>query len=431
MAMVPPDSPEHAEIRASDADRENAVAILRHHCTEGRLTLDEFSDRLPEVYAARTWADLDHALRELPMPAPPAAAPVRVPGRRRARRWVVGVMSGAITKGRWRTSERTTAIAFMGASLIDLRQAEFEGPELHITAIAFMGAVEIIVPEGIEVVVSGFPFMGGIDSSKANTTPRVPGTPLVRVRAFAMMGGIDVRTRKTEEEEKAERLAKRRHRELKRMGRRGGALPTTPVPPPLPGIRRSDDGALLELASVIQAEHPDLAGHAAPNGTVTVLFSDIEGSSELNERLGDLRWVDVLRDHNAIVREHIASHDGYEVKSQGDSFMVAFSSARRALLAAMAIQRSVSDYGSGRDLQLRIRIGLHTGEAIEERGDFFGRHIVMAARIASQARGGEILASSLVRALAESAGDVSFGPEREVELKGLSGQHRVSEVAWR
>src|SRR5687767_13959784 len=129
MSLTPSDPTPRSAVRASDADRQRVMEMLREHCTEGRLTLDEFSDRLEHVYAARTWADLDALLSHLHLPVPVQHAAVAVPDtrRRKARRWVVGVMSQGVTKGRWRTAERTTAVAFMGHSLIDLRNAEFEG----------------------------------------------------------------------------------------------------------------------------------------------------------------------------------------------------------------------------------------------------------------------------------------------------------------
>ncbi len=79
---------------------------------------------------------------------------------------------------------------------------------------------------------------------------------------------------------------------------------------------------------------------------------------------------------------------------------------------------------------IRVRIGLHTGEAIKEDEDFFGKNVILAARIAGQAQGGEILVSSLLKELTESGGDIAFGEGREVELKGLAGPHRVFEVVW-
>jgi tetratricopeptide (TPR) repeat protein len=108
-------------------------------------------------------------------------------------------------------------------------------------------------------------------------------------------------------------------------------------------------GTLASIDMVAAAaldERPDLAPHTAPDGTVTLLFSDIEGSTASNERLGDRRWLEVLHAHNRIVREEVAAHGGFEVKSQGDGFMVAFSSARRGLECAIGIQRALNAYAT-------------------------------------------------------------------------------------
>jgi len=185
------------------------------------------------------------------------------------------------------------------------------------------------------------------------------------------------------------------------------------------------------ITATVQAERPDLRAHAAPDGTVTILFTDIEASTAMNERLGDQRWLELLREHNAIVREQVRAHDGYEVKTIGDGFMVAFGSARKALQCAIAIQRVFAQHNESAEEPLRIRIGLHTGEAIKEADDFYGRHVNLAARVAGQAQGGEILVSSLLKELTDSAGDLAFGAGREVELKGLSGTQTVLSVDWR
>jgi class 3 adenylate cyclase len=149
----------------------------------------------------------------------------------------------------------------------------------------------------------------------------------------------------------------------------------------------------------------------------------------LNERLGDIRWLQLLRIHNSIVRNQVRDHGGYVVKGQGDGFMVAFASARSAVLCARAIQRAIdarlSMHPAGK---IRLRIGLHTGEAIRDEADFYGKSIVLAARITDQAQGGEILASAVVKQLTESAGDVRFDDERELELDGLGGMHKVYSV---
>jgi class 3 adenylate cyclase len=197
------------------------------------------------------------------------------------------------------------------------------------------------------------------------------------------------------------------------------------------GIDRRDLGTSIDaVVVVVQTEQPDLRQHAAPDGTVTILFSDIEGSTAMTERLGDQRWLKLLRGHNAIVRKRVAAHDGFEVKSEGDGFMLAFQSARKGLECAVDIQRAFAERNESAEEPIRVRIGLHTGEALKEDEDFFGKNVILAARIAGQAQGGEILVSSLLKELTESAGDIAFGEGREVELKGLAGQHRVFEVGW-
>ena len=199
--------------------------------------------------------------------------------------------------------------------------------------------------------------------------------------------------------------------------------PRLPPRPPLP------ETSVDEVASTVASERPSLRPAAAPDGTVTILFTDIEGSTALNERLGDVRWLELLRIHNRLVRDQLQAFHGFEVKSQGDGFMLAFPSARRAIQCARAIQEAIArDLGDHPDGPIRVRIGLHTGEAIREDADFYGRNVVVAARIADEARGGEILASSVVKDLTESSGDVSFEDPREVELAGLAGRHALYKV---
>jgi class 3 adenylate cyclase len=178
-------------------------------------------------------------------------------------------------------------------------------------------------------------------------------------------------------------------------------------------------------------ERRTIHAQAAPDGTVTILFSDIEGSTPANERLGDRRWLEVLNRHNRILRQEITANGGFEVKAQGDGFMVAFSSARRGLLCAIGIQRALrQDARERTDDAVVVRIGLHTGEVLREGDDFFGRHVILAARIASAARGGEILVSSLLKSLTESAGDIRFGERQEMNLKGITGANDLYAVLW-
>jgi class 3 adenylate cyclase len=184
-----------------------------------------------------------------------------------------------------------------------------------------------------------------------------------------------------------------------------------------------------QLAAAVNSERPDIGPATAPDGTVTILFSDIAGSTEINDRLGDLRWLELLRIHHDIVRDQVRAHRGFEVKSQGDGFMVAFPSARAAVHCAQAIQLEMdTKLGDHPEGPMQVRIGLHTGEAIKEEGDFYGRNVTLAARIAGQAEPGQILVSAIVKHLTESAGDVRFGAPETVELKGL-GTETVYPVA--
>ena len=189
-------------------------------------------------------------------------------------------------------------------------------------------------------------------------------------------------------------------------------------------------GAVERIAVAVARSRPDLTGATAPNGTVTILFTDIEGSTQLTESLGDREWMGRLRRHNEIVRERVAAHGGYEVKSQGDGFMLAFPSAREALRCAVDIQRALDVASVGGTEPLRVRIGLHTGEPVREGDDFYGKSVILASRIAAEARGSEVLVSSLVRELTGSSGEFAFEEPTETELKGLSGLYQLSAVRW-
>lgn len=183
------------------------------------------------------------------------------------------------------------------------------------------------------------------------------------------------------------------------------------------------------VATAVESQHPDLKPHTAPDGTVTIMFSDIEGSTAMADRLGDKRFMEVLREHNTIIREQVKAHDGYEVKSEGDGFMVAFQSAAKAVDCAAAIQNALAERNANAGEPVKVRMGLHAGEVIKEGEDFFGRNVILAARVASQAQGGEVLASSVLKALL-SGSDVTWGESRMVELKGLSGEHEIWSVEW-
>ncbi len=177
---------------------------------------------------------------------------------------------------------------------------------------------------------------------------------------------------------------------------------------------------------------PTGPGGAVHEGqTRTIVFSDIERSTDLAVGLGDVAWYELLEVHNAILRSCLAKHSGLEVKSQGDGFMLTFASARRAVAFMVDIQQRLAASDEMQTHELRVRVGAHTGEAVEAAdGDLFGRAVIIAARIGAAATGGEILVSSLVREIVESWNEVEFGPPRVVPLKGLAGDWTLHPVAW-
>jgi class 3 adenylate cyclase/tetratricopeptide (TPR) repeat protein len=186
-----------------------------------------------------------------------------------------------------------------------------------------------------------------------------------------------------------------------------------------------------DVISAVESERPDIRAHAAPDGTVTILFSDIENSTLMTERLGDERWIELLRAHNAIFRQSLGEHDGFEVKNQGDGFMLVFPSPTGALRCAIEVQRAFAEHGEeSPEERIRVRMGLHTGEAIAEEGDFFGRNVILAARIAARASGEEILVSEALREQADGEDGLAFDDGRELELKGLAGTHTVYRAEW-
>ncbi|HMA46246.1 MAG TPA: DUF1707 domain-containing protein [Frankiaceae bacterium] len=183
--------------RASDRDRHAVVERLQWASAEGRLTAAERDERIAAAYAAKTLADLAPLTVDLPAePVGPGApgvpgAPV---GAGEGIRSTVAILSGTERKGRWRPARHTAAVALMGGVELDLREAVLPPDELVITAVAVMGGIQVTVPEGVEVEMTGFAFMGGREHQVADVPPR-PGAPLIRVRAYAFMGGVEVKSK--------------------------------------------------------------------------------------------------------------------------------------------------------------------------------------------------------------------------------------------
>jgi class 3 adenylate cyclase len=189
--------------------------------------------------------------------------------------------------------------------------------------------------------------------------------------------------------------------------------------------------SMESVARSVNHAPPALHAVQQDSGTVTIVFSDIESSTEQATAMGDAAWMRVLSAHNDIIRRHTQAWEGVVVKNQGDGFMLTFGGARRALRSMIAVQQELQQAARRvPELGVRIRVGVHTGEVIAEDGDIFGKHVMMAARVGGVAAGGEILVSSLVREIASARGDVKFGEPRVALLKGIEGEHLVYPLLW-
>ena len=179
---MPDPAPGDRPVRASDAEREAAVARLREASVEGRVTFEELLERTGDAYQARDRADLEALVADLPA----QAAPARTPGG-----FVLGIFGGGDKRGRWRVPERITVLNVFGGSDLDLRGAVVTSQEVTITVVSVFGGSDVVVPAGADVAMTGGALFGGNDIEI--THPTVPGSPAVTVRAFSLFGGTDVR----------------------------------------------------------------------------------------------------------------------------------------------------------------------------------------------------------------------------------------------
>jgi adenylate cyclase len=198
------------------------------------------------------------------------------------------------------------------------------------------------------------------------------------------------------------------------------------------GVRGMLLSSIDDLAAWAMEDRTEIARIAAPDGTVTLMFSDIENSTAVNSEIGDREWVKLLAAHDRLLKTYVERHRGHVVKSQGDGYMVVFPTPELAIGASLGIQRALSAKRQRnrrlRRTPIRVRIGLHTGTAIEREGDYFGRNVAMAARVAAMADGGEILATGEIAEALRDAEEFRFVEDDTVELKGLPGEHRLWQV---
>lgn len=173
-------------------------------------------------------------------------------------------------------------------------------------------------------------------------------------------------------------------------------------------------------------------GHAATQGTQTILFTDLEGSTDIRVRLGDTAANEVFRQHDQLVRSRIEAGGGTDIKALGDGFMALFSSASKAIETAVSIQRSIEEYNDANpERAISVRMGLNSGDVTHSDGETHGTAVHAAARVAAKAQGGQILMSQIVSDLSGSHGQIKVVDRGLFWLKGFPERWRLHEVLWR
>ena len=289
----------------------------------------------------------------------------------------------------------------------------------------------MVGPDVATLVIGGLSDIGDITASASNTWgvmgAQIAAYVLGAVAAVEAVGLIVLYVQRNREREELEQLRSRV--DTRNMLLTGGREAVKTVWQTANILRKDGFGAAVrssieDLADWAEVERPDLA-RLAPSGRVAILFSDIEESTALNERIGDRAWVRLIGRHDKMVRRHVTKYSGHVVKSQGDGFMVAFAQPDEAVRCSLDIQRSLRRESNG----IRVRIGIHVGKSVRRGDDLFGRNVAMAARVASEADGGEVLVSEVVRDALIDIEGFEFDDGRDADLKGFSGTHRLYAVA--
>jgi class 3 adenylate cyclase len=161
-------------------------------------------------------------------------------------------------------------------------------------------------------------------------------------------------------------------------------------------------------------------------GTVTIMFTDVEDSTKLLSTRGFTESHEIMKAYETIIDEQVAEHAGRRIKALGDGFMISFGSTRHGVECALAIQEAFAEYAKQHpERKIRIRIGLNTGEVVEEGGDIFGAAVNVAARVAGKAKGGQILVSEVVRQLVGPVSEMKFELRGRYKLKGFPDRFRL------
>jgi hypothetical protein len=206
---------------ALSGHRSRTVDELCAHFAADRLTVDEFERRVDAAHRAVTLGELKALTSDLAAlePKQPVAAPAReVVPEPESRQLLFAVMAGTERRGRWRPARQVSVFALMGGAELDFREAQLPPGETEVFIVCIMGGAEIIVPPNLQVDASGVAIMGGFAHSHADPPPADADAPVLRIRGFCLMGGVDIVTRLPGESAKD---AKRRRRDEQRRLQRG------------------------------------------------------------------------------------------------------------------------------------------------------------------------------------------------------------------
>lgn len=222
---------------ASPAERDRVAAALCRHFARDHLEVADLERRLDLTFAARTAAQLEELLSDLPELPPeevgaPEPAPSGPPGpvveaglEMEERGLLVGIMGGAERAGAWTPPRQMYVFALMGGAGLDFREARLGASEIHVTVVAIMGGVEIVVPPGVRVEARGSALMGAFEHDAPGPPPG-PKAPVLRIDGFALMGGVEITVRLPgESEREARRRRKTERRRLKAEGMGPRRLP--------------------------------------------------------------------------------------------------------------------------------------------------------------------------------------------------------------
>ena len=169
----------------------------------------------------------------------------------------------------------------------------------------------------------------------------------------------------------------------------------------------------------------------SPEGNLTIMFTDIEGFTDLFRTLDEDEAHELVHVHSWTVRECVQRKGGFEVKALGDGFMLVFTAARQALRCAVDIQRALAEYNLEHPQRpLLVRVGINSGDTFRHGEDYFGLSVSMAARVLAKARGGQVLITEASRDLAGPLDGVEFAERGRFQMKGFAGRHRLYEVVW-